>query len=190
MKGRIYISSIPNLFTPDGKGQSVGRRSRMVTLVVGLSALVIVVFAAIALGTMTAADTGTGTIERAVAPDPNQVALDRNFGTFSGLWSGYLEREVAADTGTGTIERAVAPDPNQVALDRNFGTFSGLWSGYLEREVATDPNRVALDRNFGTFSGLWTGYLERAVAPDPNQVALDRNFGTFTSVWYTDFADR
>jgi hypothetical protein len=162
MKGRIYISSIPNLFIPEGKGQSVGRRSRIVTLVVGLSALVMVAFAVIALGTMAAADTRTGYLERAVVTDPNQVALDRNFGTFSGLWTGYLDRAVAADTGTGTIDRA----------------------------VATDPNQVALDRNFGTFSGLWTGYLERAVAADPNQVALDRNFGTFTSVWYTDFADR
>jgi hypothetical protein len=114
MKGRIYISSIPNLFTPDGKGQSVGRRSRMVTLIIGLSVLVIVAFAAIALGTMTAADTRTGTIERAVVIDPNQVALDRNFGTFSGLWTGYLER-------------AVVIDPNQVALDRNFGTFTSVW---------------------------------------------------------------
>jgi hypothetical protein len=160
MKGRIYISSIPNLFIPEGKGQSVGRRSRMVTLVVGLSALVIVAFVAIALGTMAAADTRTAAIDHEV--DPNQVALDRNFGTFSGLWSGYLDRAVAADTGSGNIDRA----------------------------VVTDPNQVALDRNFGTFSGLWTGYLERAVAADPNQVALDRNFGTFTSVWYTDFADR
>ncbi|MEJ2558567.1 MAG: hypothetical protein P8186_20605, partial [Anaerolineae bacterium] len=130
MKGRIYISSIPNLFTPDGKGQSVGRRSRMVTLVVGLSALVMVAFAAIALGTMAAADTGSATIERAVVTDPNQVALDRNFGTFSGLWAGDLDRAVAADAGSATIDLAVVTDPNQVALDRNFGTFSGLWTGY------------------------------------------------------------
>jgi hypothetical protein len=40
--------------------------------------------------------------------------LDRNFGTFSGLWTGYLDR-------------AVVTDPNQVALDRNFGTFTSVW---------------------------------------------------------------
>ncbi len=144
MKRRITISSIANLFIPERKGQSVGRWPRMFTLVVGLSALVMLVVAAVAFRTTAAAEPAIVVTPPNLVTTPcwaaaNETALDRNYGTFAGCWQNLV----------------TAANPDLAELDRDDDTFADLRIDYVDHEVAADPDQTALDRNYGTFISVW-----------------------------------
>jgi hypothetical protein len=131
------------------KGQ-IASYWKMSTLVMGLSALVLVTLAAYAPGYAAAADislpvadseqAGTHCSEAVTQGDPG-----RSYGTFTSCW-------------TDLADQAGVADPNMVALDRNYGTFTSVWADAADQAGVADPNVVALDRNYGTFTSMWTDF--------------------------------
>jgi hypothetical protein len=144
----------------------------MSALVISLSALVLVALGAYAPADVAAADIAF------LADSPelkgDHTGLHRKYGTFAGVWTGYLDRVVTANS-----------NPE---LDRNYGTFAGVWTGYVDQVTTADPNLVELDRNYGTFAGVWTGYANQVVTVTSNPES-DRNYGTFAGVW-TGYLDQ
>jgi hypothetical protein len=117
----------------------------MSALVISLSALVLVALGAYAPADVAAADIAF------LADSPelkgDHTGLHRKYGTFAGVWTGYLDRVVTANS-----------NPES---DRNYGTFAGVWTGYANQVVTVVNSNPELDRNYGTFAGVWTGYLDQ-----------------------------
>ncbi len=128
------------------RGQATNRW-KMSALVIGLLALVLVSFGAYAPGDAAAADIAI------LADDPvlmgNHMGSNRNYGTWAGAWTAYLDQVATVDS-------------NLIELDRNYGTWAGVWTDYLDQAATADPNLMELDRNYGTWAGVWTDYLDQA----------------------------
>jgi hypothetical protein len=169
-----------NRFTPTGTGHAVGHWLRVSTLVIGLSALVMAMLAALASGTVAAADTAL------VAENPNvmgthcsnaptAIELDRNYGTFSGCWAEFADHIVSTKPDQTGLELELA---GRFGRDRSYGTFVGAWTGQVDREATANPVQTALelelsgrfgrDRSYGTFVAAWTGHLDHEATANPD----------------------
>jgi hypothetical protein len=136
MKSRMHIPSVTNLFVPESQGQSVGRRLRMVGLIAGLALLV---FAAMGLVSIAAADGPVGVANA----NPEMAELDRVYGTYTSQWNGIVDRELGAN---------LAP----LTADRVHGTYTSQWSGIVDRELGASPGHP-----YGTYTSQWNGMVDR-----------------------------
>lgn len=169
------------------KGQTTNRW-KMSALVVSLSALVLVTLAAYAPADVAAADIAfladsPMPISDLCSDSVAEKELDRSYGTFAGVWTGYLDCVAAEQSAV-----SLAANPEPAVADRNYGTYAGVWTGYANQVITANSN-PELDRNYGTYAGIWTGYLDQVATHDPNSIELDRNYGTFAGVW-TGYLDQ
>jgi hypothetical protein len=118
----------------------------MSALVVSLLALVLVTLGAYAPADVAAADIAF------LADSPMPISdlcsdalaekeLDRSYGTFAGVWTGYLDCVAREQNAV-----SLAANPELAVADRNYGTYAGVWTGYLDR-VAREQSAVSLAAN-------------------------------------------
>lgn len=178
-----------NLFTPKGKGRTIGLWLRMSTLVIRLAAVVMVVALAIfAPANVVAADSAVvaknvKTMSTHCSDILAETELARNYGTYTSCWHDLLDRIVSAnpELEIGRNSSAAVVNPSQTELRRTYGSSAvpSVRAGQVDREVTPNSGPMWIGRTYGSSAvpGVRASQVDRELTPSSDPLWMGRTYG-------------